>query len=114
MYFGADSGLWLAVIDNRPAGCVALRPLPGIFAAGEVKRLYVQLVFRGRGIAASLYGHLEEYAVESGYRWLYLDTAAEMTAAQRFYATLGYEVCNRYNDNPQASIFMRKQLLNLA
>jgi GNAT superfamily N-acetyltransferase len=109
-YFAAASGLWLAIIDDRAVGCVALRQLSAISAAGEVKRLYVQPAFRGRGIAAALYASLENYAAESAYQWLYLDTAANMNAAQRFYATLGYELCERYNDNPQASLFMRKQL----
>lgn len=109
-YFGAASGFWLAVIDTCAVGCIALRPMSGISAAGEVKRPFVQPVFRGRGIAAALYAALEAYAVKSGYQWLYLDTAADMTAAQGFYKTLGYEFCNRYNDNPQATIFMRKKL----
>jgi GNAT superfamily N-acetyltransferase len=109
-YFGAASGMWLAIIDNRAVGCIALRPLPDIVTAGEVKRLYVQPAVRGRGIAAALYASLEIYAAESGYQWLYLDTAADMNAAQRFYSTLGYQLCDRYNDNPQAALFMRKRL----
>jgi hypothetical protein len=31
-------------------------------------------------------------------------------AAIRLYDQLGYERCDRYNDNPQATIFMRKRL----
>ncbi len=46
----------------------------------------------------------------AGYEWLYLDTTDDMVAAQRFYAALGYELTTRYNDNPQATIFMRKDL----
>ena len=57
-----------------------------------------------------LFIDLEEYARERGYEWLYLDTTDEMVAAQRFYAALGYELTTRYNDNPQATIFMRKDL----
>ena len=57
---------------------------------------------------------LEEYAHERGYQWLYLDTTDDMVAAQRFYAALGYELTPRYNDNPQATIFMRKDLRSSA
>jgi predicted lactoylglutathione lyase len=39
-----------------------------------------------------------------------LDTTDEMVAAQRFYAALGYEKTSSYNDNSQATIFMRKNL----
>ena len=109
-YFGDGAGVWLATLENNVVGCVALRPLAGIAHSGEVKRLYVQPPYRGRGIAALLYESLELYARECGYEWLYLDTTDEMVAAQRFYATLGYELTTRYNDNPQATIFMRKDL----
>ncbi|MGC2232385.1 MAG: GNAT family N-acetyltransferase, partial [Candidatus Acidiferrum sp.] len=73
-------------------------------------RLYVQCEVRGRGIAAALYSSLELYACTHGYQSLYLDTTDEMIAAQRFYAALGYQPAPRYNDNPQATIFMRKDL----
>lgn len=109
-YFGVASGLWLAVIGDCAVGCIALRPLRDLLAAAEVKRLYVQPYYRGLGIAAKLYASLETYAAESGYQWLYLDTAAGMNTAQRFYAMLSYEPCERYNDNPQASLFMRREL----
>jgi ribosomal protein S18 acetylase RimI-like enzyme len=33
-----------------------------------------------------------------------------MTAAIHFYEAHGYERCARYNENPQATIFMRKEL----
>jgi GNAT superfamily N-acetyltransferase len=78
--------------------------------SGEVKRLYVQPQHRGSGIAATLYQALELYARQYGYQWLYLDTTDEMVAAQRFYSALGYKSAPRYNDNHQATIFMRKDL----
>jgi ribosomal protein S18 acetylase RimI-like enzyme len=110
IYFRDGAGVWLATIESNVIGCIALRPLQEIGLAGEVKRLYVQPSYRGRGIAASLYQGLETYARECGYKYLYLDTTDEMVAAQRFYAALGYELCPSYNDNPQATIFMWKDL----
>ena len=110
IYFRDGAGIWLAALENTSVGCIALRPLPAIAQSGEVKRLYVRPEYRGRGIAAVLYGVLELYARGFGYEWLYLDTTDKMMAAQRFYATLGYELTQRYNDNPQATIFMRKNL----
>ena len=110
IYFCDGAGVWLATIANTVVGCVALRSLTKFTQSGEVKRLYVQPLHRGRGIAAALYQSLEEYARASGYEWLYLDTTDNMVAAQRFYAALGYELTTRYNDNSQATIFMRKDL----
>ncbi|MHB8502883.1 MAG: GNAT family N-acetyltransferase [Candidatus Acidiferrales bacterium] len=110
IYFRDGAGVWVASMESDVVGCIALRPLATIARSGEVKRLYVQPRLRGRGIAAALYRSLELYARERGYEWLYLDTTAEMVAAQRFYAALGYELTQRYNDNPQATIFMRRDL----
>jgi len=109
-YFGEGVGIWLATGESRIVGCVALRRFAAIQNAGEVKRLYVRPTDRGQGIASALYGALEKYSVDFGYRYLYLDTTEEMKAAQNFYQALGYENCPRYNDNPQATIFMRKEL----
>ena len=109
-YFGKGAGVWLARNQGGAIGCIALRKQTGNAKSGEVKRLYVAQAFRGFGIAGDLYAALESYAREFEYEWLYLDTTDEMTEAQHFYAKLGYEQCGRYNDNPQATIFMRKLL----
>ncbi len=53
----------------------------------------------------------EDYAAAQGIGWLYLDTKQDLQAAIQFYERSGYRRCERYNDNPQATIFMRKQLL---
>ena len=109
-YFADGAGVWLAEEDGKIIGCVALRKLSGKAGCGEIKRLYVRPELRGRGIADRLVEALEQYAKECGYEWLYLDTAVEMKAAARFYEKRGFEPCGRYNENPQAAIFMRKRL----
>ena len=114
IYFCEGAGVWLATSANTIVGCVALRPLAKFANSAEVKRLYVRPEHRGLGIAKSLYESLEKYAREGGYDWLYLDTTDEMVAAQRFYAALGFELTTRYNDNSQATIFMRKDLRSSA
>ena len=106
----AGSGLWIAWAEGASAGCVALRPLDGMERAAECKRLYVRPAFRGRGIGGALLAAMEEQARDLGYRWIYLDSMEEMRAALRAYTRRGYERCERYNENPQALIFMRKQL----
>jgi len=109
-YFGAGSGVWLAYEDASVVGCIALRPLPQLDRAGEIKRMYVKPEARGQGIAERLLKALEEYAADAGYWALYLDTKDDLTTAIRFYQRHGYEPCERYNDNPQATMFMRKGL----
>ena len=38
------------------------------------------------------------------------DSKDDLETAKRFYEASGYTHCERYNDNPQATIFMRRQL----
>jgi GNAT superfamily N-acetyltransferase len=114
LYFEEGAGIWLAHVEEKVTGCIALRALPQFVASGEVKRLYVQPEFRGHGMAVALHDALETYARNFGYQWLYLDTADNMTSAIRFYEAHGYERCGRYNENPQATIFMRKELRALS
>ncbi len=113
-YFGAGSGIWLACEGSEVVGCIALRPLPQFERSGEVKRLYVKPESRGKGIAERLLAALEEYARDAGYCRLYLDTKDDLIPAIRFYERHGYERCERYNENPQATIFMKKGLAPLA
>lgn len=110
LYLADGAGIWLAWLEERVIGCIALRAMAQFSESGEVKRLYVQPEYRGWGIAVALHDALETYARNFGYRWLYLDTADNMTSAIRFYEAHGYRRCARYNENPQATIFMRKEL----
>lgn len=109
-YFGDGSGIWLAYEVGVPAGCIALRPLPEFERSGEIKRMYVKPESRGRGIAERLLKALEAYAADFGYSRLYLDSKDDLTTAIRFYQRHGYEACERYNDNPQATVFLKKDL----
>jgi GNAT superfamily N-acetyltransferase len=105
-----DSALWLAYAGEHPAGCVALRPLPQIEGAVECKRLYVRPGHRGLGLAEALLDAMEGHAAAEGRRWIYLDSKDDLKAAIRLYMNRGYTACERYNDNPQATIFLRKAL----
>lgn len=109
-YFADGAGFWLAEVQGATVGCIALRCMKDKAQCGEIKRLYVQPPYRRQGVADLLLEALESYAKQSGYDWLYLDTAADMLAAARFYQRKGFLPCDRYNDNPQAALFMRKTI----
>jgi DNA-binding MarR family transcriptional regulator/GNAT superfamily N-acetyltransferase len=104
------SGMWLANFGNEVVGCVVLRTLPSIPNAGECKRLYVRPAARGRHVASMLLDSLEEHARYHHLQWIYLDTYHDLKPAIALYEQRGYERCARYNDNPQATLFMRKHL----
>jgi ribosomal protein S18 acetylase RimI-like enzyme len=109
-YLVAPKGLWLARERGRVVGAIACRPLDGRPAACEVKRLYVEPDARGRGIAHLLLDALECAARAAGYAQAYLDSRADLTAALAFYERRGYRPCERYNDNPEATHFLRRAL----
>lgn len=105
-----DSSFWIASVGNTPAGCVALKPLKRFRSAAECKRLYVRAQFRRRGIAEALLDAMEDYARRSSLRWIYLDSKDDLQVAIALYRRRGYKACPRYNDNTQATIFLRKSL----
>jgi ribosomal protein S18 acetylase RimI-like enzyme len=109
-YLGGRGGVWLASARDQVIGCIALRELAEMPHGGEIKRLYVQPAYRQHGIAKALLSALEQFAKNAGYDWLYLDSAPGMDTAVRFYQRNGYEPCPRYNNNPQANIYLRKQI----
>lgn len=105
-----NSAMWLAYIGNKVIGCVVLRNLFSIPHAGECKRLYVRPSARGRSVATLLLDALEEHARSLRMEWIYLDTYDDLRPAIALYERRGYQRCERYNDNPQATLFMRKRL----
>jgi DNA-binding MarR family transcriptional regulator/ribosomal protein S18 acetylase RimI-like enzyme len=104
------SGMWLAYLAEELVGCVVLRKLDSIPHAAECKRLYVRPAARRNRIADKLLDAMEAFACTQGMEWIYLDTYGDLKAAIALYERRGYERCERYNDNPQATLFMRKCL----
>lgn len=104
------SGVWLAYMGDAVVGCVALRELDSIPHASECKRLYVRPAARGQHVADSLMDALEEFALSQGIEWIYLDTYGDLKTAIGLYERRGYLRCERYNENPQATLFMRKKI----
>jgi GNAT superfamily N-acetyltransferase len=104
------SGMWLAYLRDEAVGCVMLRRLPSIEFASECKRLYVKPAARGNHIADRLLDALEEFARSQGIKWIYLDSYDDLKTAIALYERRGYRQCLRYNDNPQATLYMRKQI----
>ena len=108
---GDDRGVWLAFAGKEAVGCIVLHPLVSLPRSGEIRRLYVKPAYRRQGLAEELLQALEEFATRNTrYEWLYLDSKEDLVSAIRFYERHGYKPCDRYNANPQATVFMRKAL----
>ena len=105
-----SSGMWIAYLQERAVGCVVLRALTSMQFTGECKRLYVQPEARGNGVANALLDAQEAFARSKGLQWIYLDSYDDLKAAIALYRKRGYLSCERYNDNPQATVFLRKKI----
>ncbi|GAA3229894.1 GNAT family N-acetyltransferase [Nonomuraea helvata] len=90
----ADARFLVAVVDRVAVGCGAVQPGEG--ATGELKRMYVDPRFRGRGVARSLLKALEELAVELGYDRMRLATGVRQPEAVALYESSGYERIEPY------------------
>ncbi|WP_138468534.1 helix-turn-helix domain-containing GNAT family N-acetyltransferase [Poseidonocella sp. HB161398] len=98
----------LAYSDGLPAGCV------GIKGAGdgtaEIKRLWVDPLTRGHGLARRLMTASEDRARELGIRVLRLDTNSALPEAVALYRRTGWTEIPRFNDDPYPDLFFEKAL----
>ena len=108
-YAPPEGRLFLALDNETPAGCVAVRKIDP--ATCEMKRLYVRPAFRGRGLGRQLATQSISAAREIGYARMRLDTLSSMTEAIALYESLGFQRIAPYYDNPSGcAVFMELQL----
>ena len=105
----APTGGFVIVDDAGSAvGCGGLRRIDDFTA--EIKRMWLHESLRGLGMGKRLLARLEQLAADLGYGIVVLDTNAVLTQAVSMYEGAGYESIERYNDNPYAQRWFRKQL----
>ena len=94
------------MVDDAPAGCIALRPVDEHRA--EMKRLYVRPEFRGHHVGAALLDWARAEARTAGYREIVCDTMPVMTTALEMYGRLGFERIEPYSDSPTpGAVYLR-------
>ncbi len=97
--------LLLAKTGGEVAGCVALRPLED--GVCEMKRLWVEPGFGGRGIGRILAEAIVEAGRGIGYETMRLDTfPGRLRAAGHIYDTLGFRKIPAYYHNPLEGVVM--------
>ena len=91
--------LILCEVDEKPAGCIALKPIePGIC---EMKRLFVRPEFRGMRLGVKLTYYIISEARAIGYTSMRLDTIrGMMDNAIALYESLGFREIPAYYHNP--------------
>jgi carbonic anhydrase len=95
--YGAPDGcLLLAVVDSRPAGCLALRKFNE--STCEMRMLFVHPEFQGLGVGRALVLRLLDEGRKIGYSSMCLETSHHMVSAYRLYASLGFREVGHYRD----------------
>lgn len=100
--------LLLVRVDGKAAGLGGVRYLDTEIA--EVKSMYLDPAFRGRGLAGQLLSELEGIARDRGCTAVRLDTSDYLTDAIDLYRAAGYHEVPDYNRNPKASLWFERQL----
>ena len=84
----------LAYEDDKALGCGAIRELSS--GLMEVKRMFVPLKSRGKGIATKILLELEKWARELLYTKCVLETGLKQPEAIRLYKKNGYSLIPNY------------------
>jgi putative acetyltransferase len=103
---GPRSGFLVARWDGQAVGCGAFRPLDEITA--EIKRMFVEPAFRGRGISRRVLKALEDAARQAGYTTVRLETGTIQHEALGLYQSAGYHRIKCYGhhkDDPRSVCF---------
>ena len=108
---------FLGRLDGVAVGCGGLALLSDY---AEVKRMYVRLASRGRGVAQALLSRIEAEAKANGFDILRLETGDKQSAAIRLYERAGFRPCAAFGEyaamSPNAiatSLFFEKRLSEL-
>ena len=109
MYAAPYGGIILCKIKNEFVGCVAIRKINN--STAELKRMFVQTAFQGKGIGKILLEKAIEFAERSGYTRIRLDTLNYMLPAINLYKQYGFYEIPAYYDNPnETAVYFELQI----
>ncbi|MHA1975876.1 MAG: GNAT family N-acetyltransferase [Candidatus Hodarchaeales archaeon] len=94
-FFTPPEGIsYLLYIDEEVVGMGALRYINK--DTGEIKRMYVRPLFRGKGLGKKLLQQLLKKGKELGFSKIYLNTAPFMRSALHLYHSLEFSEIDEY------------------
>ena len=78
----------------------------------EIKRMYVDKNYSGKGISKMVLYELEKWAIENGFDYAILETSIHFNVAQSLYKNAGYYVIDNYDQYAglEESVCMKKKL----
>jgi hypothetical protein len=78
----------------------------------EIKRMFLEKAYRGKGCSKQILSELEKWATEEGYSHAVLETSIHFKPARSLYAKAGYKIIPNYGqyEGLEESVCMRKDL----
>jgi len=110
MYGAPGGGIILCKTGNEFIGCVAVRRIND--STAELKRMFVQTAFQGKGIGKILLEKAIELAENAGYHCIRLDTLNYMLPAISLYKQYGfYEIPAYYHNPNETAVYFELQIV---
>lgn len=96
--------------ENEPVACGCFKEFDEYTV--EIKRMFVQKAWRGKGLSKKVLNELERWAMEKGYRYAVLETSIHFDTAKQLYQTNGYNIVPNYPPyvGLPESVCMKKEL----
>jgi putative acetyltransferase len=100
----------VAYSGELPVACGAIKEYDA--ETMEVKRMFTDANFRGKGLASLVLAELEKWALELGYSRCVLETGKRLPNAVRLYEKSGYQLIPNYGQyiHMENSICFEKKL----
>ncbi|HTG91165.1 MAG TPA: GNAT family N-acetyltransferase [Pyrinomonadaceae bacterium] len=101
---------FITYFEGQLAGCGGVKMLDDY---GEVKRMFVRPIHRGRGLGKAMLNRLAEYAQSNGAKVLRLETGIYEVEAIGLYESWGFSrrtPFGEYVEDP-LSVYLEKQLM---
>ena len=78
----------------------------------EIKRMFVEKEYRGKGFSKLVLNELEKWAEESGFQYAILETSVHFKPARSLYMNAGYIITENYDQYKglEESVCMKKEL----
>jgi putative acetyltransferase len=100
----------VSYIHEEAVGCGAFKEYDANTV--EIKRMYVEPTFRGKGIAQNVLAELELWAKENNYNTCVLETGKKQPEAIALYTKAGYNIIANYGqyEGVENSVCMKKEI----
>lgn len=102
---------FVTYLDGDLAGCCGVKMFASEY--GEVKRMFVRPIHRGKGLGKAMLNRLADYALSNGVNLLRLETGIYEVEAIRLYQGWGFsrrKPFGEYVEDP-LSVYLEKQLV---